>query len=365
VERAAANPGPPNPWSNHAGSTKPLRGHRIRLRMDDAARRAWPVIATLCLAGCAHAAVQAQTAQGSFDADLAQYHATPTTGILRGIVVDDAIRPVAGAHLSLTLPQGRLRANSTQAGAFGFQGLPPGTYLLHASKRGYSPMQVQVQVTAGDNQPALVRLQLPANPAFNPPSVSVTLFDGFLECSANVPGTPLAVCNYPNGCFPGGVAGVGPCLTNATLTQDTSQTYVGVDGGAPQWVQQVMVWQPATPASTQLQLGAFADTFSDYYNGGGAAALMNATAGPSPLTLNIEAAKLALNHVGTGSTGLNPQVFAGGQALPPACAGTVCPAQAGTAINQDFSIVTVVFYGFTPPPGYQYARDGVPTPPDQ
>src|SRR5687767_10257567 len=66
------------------------------------------------------------------DFDELELEATATTGVIRGIVVDEAIRPVAGAEVGTTLPDGAGARNTTSAddGAFGFDGLPPGTYFL-------------------------------------------------------------------------------------------------------------------------------------------------------------------------------------------------------------------------------------------
>src|SRR5688572_2997273 len=61
--------------------------------------------------------------------------ASDTTGLIRGIVVDDAIRPVAGANVTLT-PGGQT-ARTTANGTFGFDGLAAGSYFLAVELYGY------------------------------------------------------------------------------------------------------------------------------------------------------------------------------------------------------------------------------------
>ena len=85
--------------------------------------------------------------------------ATDTTGVIRGVLVDDALRPLAGAAVQL---QGGGNATTNEAGAFGFDGLEAGTYFLSASKDGYATIQQAVEVVAGNSNPDTVKVLLAA-----------------------------------------------------------------------------------------------------------------------------------------------------------------------------------------------------------
>src|ERR1041385_6406528 len=92
------------------------------------------VLAGALLAGCSSNNHAATPAGPSFD-DLG-LQATQTTGVIRGVVVADAIRPLAGAKVALSGPEGRT-TNTTAQGTFGFDGLAAGTYFVRVSKAGF------------------------------------------------------------------------------------------------------------------------------------------------------------------------------------------------------------------------------------
>ena len=80
------------------------------------------------LAGCADESAPAAPDEPAFDGfDL---EATDDTGIIRGVVVDQAIVPIAEA--TVTLQSGE-QTESNEGGAFGFAALEPGSCLLYTS----------------------------------------------------------------------------------------------------------------------------------------------------------------------------------------------------------------------------------------
>src|ERR1051326_5321282 len=95
------------------------------------ARRACVLLALLAaavLAGCS----------GSGKAPAATLQATPTTGILRGVVVDEAIRPLEGARVTVPLAAGGdVNATTKADGAFAFDQLPPGGYVVRVHKTAF------------------------------------------------------------------------------------------------------------------------------------------------------------------------------------------------------------------------------------
>src|ERR1041385_538006 len=74
-------------------------------------------------------------------------HATDKTGVIRGVVFDEAIKPVANATVNLTAGTTAAGVTHTGAdGAFGFSDLEPGTYFLHANKTGFIEVQQSAEV---------------------------------------------------------------------------------------------------------------------------------------------------------------------------------------------------------------------------
>ncbi len=104
---------------------------------------------------------------------------TELTGGIRGVVVNDAVRPVEGATIKLT------NGGSTVTGADGlffFTGLEPGEYFLRAEKFGYETTQAATAVQAGVKSPPMVKMILISIPGAEPYQ-SQYKFDGFYECA--------------------------------------------------------------------------------------------------------------------------------------------------------------------------------------
>lgn len=85
-------------------------------------------------------------------------HATQDTGIIRGVVVDPAIAPIA--NVTVRIASLDRTATSNAEGAFGFDGLAPGGYFLEASHPAYTTVQGNAEVVAGEQDPAPVKLML-------------------------------------------------------------------------------------------------------------------------------------------------------------------------------------------------------------
>src|SRR5687768_7361503 len=107
--------------------------------------------------------------------------ATETTGVIRGIVVDEAIRPLANVSIELN---GATQATtvSNANGVFGFDALEPGTYFLSAEKLGYASVQQSAEVVAGVAEPPIVKVLMTADPTTTP-FYDAYVFDGFIQCS--------------------------------------------------------------------------------------------------------------------------------------------------------------------------------------
>src|SRR5688500_494871 len=124
--------------------------------------RSWAVlmatlVATVVVAGCSGGGGEEEATASDFE-DLG-LEATPTTGVLLGGVVDQAIRPLADVDITVTKPDGgELKDKTDEAGRFAFEGLPPGGYIVHARHPSYTAQQASTVVEAGVAEPPVVRI---------------------------------------------------------------------------------------------------------------------------------------------------------------------------------------------------------------
>ncbi len=107
----------------------------------------------LVLAGCAGDS----TTSPGFDEDSPV--SRPGLGCIRGVVVDEGIRPIAGVQVRLT--PGTRNMTGDADGLFTFCDLEPGTYFVSASAPLYLEAQTSVDVVADGAHD--IRLALPAD----------------------------------------------------------------------------------------------------------------------------------------------------------------------------------------------------------
>lgn len=131
------------------------------------------LLAALALAGCS-------SGNGGGD-DIPP--GDPQTGSIKGVVVDQAISPVAGATLTLTGgPDAGKTAESGSDGGFNFTGLAPGDYFVSVAKAGFKGSQTAATVTAGDNDPRSIKLLL-ERIATATPYLDHYKLEGFYDCA--------------------------------------------------------------------------------------------------------------------------------------------------------------------------------------
>jgi len=285
------------------------------------------------LAGCAQKAADTQSAT----VDGIDVAPTQTTGIIRGIVVDTAVRPVAGVHLSLKAGDKVLTTDSIANGGFGFQGLAPGTYFITAAKPGFNDVRTSADVKANDAAPPLVKISIEPNPA-SQPFVESYVFKGMIECSGTFVVVGAALCDLPN-------------IAAPNTTNDDTQVHYQVQR-VPTWVQSEMVWDSTQALGTDLSLmysyGPESGCDDPIY------LCDDRVDGPSPLLL--AAGPKDIQKVGIGnSTDIYIRVFNTGT--------TTSQGLVGATIEQSFTVYTQVFYGFQPPDGYRFSKDGDPVVP--
>jgi hypothetical protein len=311
------------------------------------------VLVAATLAGCSSAPEADPDPTVDFeDLDL---EATETTGVIRGIVVDEAIRPIANVSVVARGGGRELTASTTAEGTFGFDGLEPGTYFLSAGKLGYASSQGSAEVIAGVAEPPISKLQLVRDVA-NLPFNVLHKWEGFLECGLSV----IALCGVGTGL---------PMVGN--VTQDRFSTVMTVEG-VPLLIQSEAIWATTTAASNELWLWHS----SNSKEGGGFNGTRNAYAwrqGPSPLIMTSNATEIEESEFGTNNdvflrmfTGsisgtrnpTDPEGCYPGGAGPDVYCGGV-----GYSIQQTFTVYTTSFFGYLPPEGWTFHEMGTAPPP--
>lgn len=135
------------------------------------------LLVALALAGCSSGGGgETPGNEDKLDVDAA-------TGGIRGVIVDQAISPVAGAVVTIT---GGLSTESASDGTFNFTRLQPGEYLVTVGKPGFKGAQTSTTVVAGDPEPKVVKLLIERLSTATPFFEHYKL-DGYYECAYAVP----------------------------------------------------------------------------------------------------------------------------------------------------------------------------------
>lgn len=302
----------------------------------------WLVVlgfATTLLAGCNGGGNPSGDDGLVDDEEFKDLQATADTGIIRGIVVNEAIVPIAGATISLNLGPNVRNTTSADSGAFGFDGLAPGTYFLTVSKAGFLTIQQSTDVVAGQAAPPLLRVQLVADPVQRPYFVPYQ-FDGFIACSARY-------------------FIEGRNLCGAVDERDDPLKDIDLER-VPTFAQGELVWESTQSLGDELSFNwRRDDTSRDYVD----------IEGPSPLVLRANESLLTENEVGAGQP-LRTVVFtAHNSATEPPCVPEEVPQVGGCywgvgmQLNQQFKLYVHVFYNMLPPEGWTFGADGDPPQP--
>jgi hypothetical protein len=254
-----------------------------------------------------------------------------TTGVIRGIVVDTGIHPLAQATVSIKVGATTLTNKTNGDGAFGFSKVVPGTYFVDVKKSGYKSTQQSVEVKANDNNPPIVKVLLEVDAGFQKPSHDTFHFRGFLACNVAVP-LFFFPCEVP--------------LTGIKIDPSDNFAASFPISGNVTWIHTSLVWTPTEPVGTELYFNVFPAQGDD-------STTCNPgcyTGGPSPLTLDINKTKDLQPFADSGL--VNIDVSGNGE-----------QGIAGAELQQPFDVYMVVFHGYKPPAGYAFYKDGEPKDP--
>lgn len=290
------------------------------------------VLAAILFAGCSGEPNGAGVAEPSYTVA-----PTATTGIIRGLVVDEAIRPVAGARV--TLLDGSVTRNTQSAddGGFGFEDLVPGTYFLTVARPGFLSMQTSSDVVAGEAEPPIVRVLL-ARDVQAVPSFQIFPWEGFIQCSARFVVNAVAACSAVPG-------------------SEDNFTYRYSPAELPAFAQSEMLWKSTQALGNGMKL-QYTDDSDGLDN-------FAVSVGPSPLMVRANGTVLESKAI-MDDVGLYVRIFAGSVegTRPPQCVPSQPCEGVSVVINQAFTVYTVFFYGFEPTDEYRFSTDGEPKVPD-
>jgi hypothetical protein len=320
--------------------------------------RTAPLLALLFTAGALSGCATPDKAGTEPQADFSTLglDATATTGVLRGIVVDDAIRPIAGANVTLS-PAANGAAVTTAEGTFGFDGLAAGTYFVRVSKAGYNDTQAAADVVAGVAEPPITKVLLVRNPA-TAPYVEALTFNGFLSFGASIGITSVGTT-------------INPSISEALDDHSIWNAKVSV---LPAWAQGELVWEQNQPAGGELIWEMVEGGTNDFRG--------HRETSTSPALAFWNTTVLAENASSVLSDGIDYRFFGGphpllapgGGAVPPAdqcpTVPTVvlgdrnpCTFGYGLTVQQRADAYVHHFYNFAPPEGWRFTKDGAPVVP--
>lgn len=294
------------------------------------------LLAAFALSGCAGGASPEERQAQELAEDAPEIEVTDSTGGIRGVVVDDAIRPIKGATVEVMSTDKVVTTSET--GLFVFSGLEAGPYFVKASHPLYDVQQQSVEVIAGVADPEPVKILL-TRVVEQDPYLQTIKYDGFIVCSANVDNV-----GYSEECGEGvGVPGVGRIggQDNNYVQHDFT---VGV-GTKTIIVEQV--WEPTSDAGRAFYTPVSTDWVCDPFCGGNRLVEMD---GESPLRGVIDNETLESNEIVPDETIISTFTWASLSSNP-----------AGVVLNQPFTNFVTTFHFVPAPEGWSFVN-GDPSP---
>lgn len=247
-------------------------------------------------------------------------------GVIRGVVIDAAITPVADATVAVEAAGLSVRTDAD--GAFLFVDVEPGTHFLTVSKPGWSSAQQSVEVVADVKAPPVVKVQLQQVPGTRPVATTQSM-EGFIACSY---GTVLLY---------------GSCAAGAAEQTVLQFPFEGI----PAAIQVEVVWESTQPSGDNLYLIEAVCPDEDCPASGennidGFPSRFEEGTRQSPAVARADSAFIQGRDL-PGRGVLAVDVSADGPALA-----------TGVALDQAFTVYATFFYNMQPMDGWTFLEDG-------
>jgi hypothetical protein len=305
------------------------------------------VLLVALLAGCTSGGSEGGdegTQSEEFQDDLG-VQATETKGVLLGVVVDEAVRPLKDADVSTNVAGEVVSKKTDDDGRFAFGELEPGTYIVEVSLQQYASVKSTFEVVANEQDPPVHRLQLTRMFAQAPYTEQV-VFDGYIACAYAFSLSSTCVNDYTrvsNAC-PGG------CLRDQEVAKKggNNREFTTVIGPGWQSITFEMTWEPTSELGKNL-----GETVS-YFSRPDASHWYGSQGGPNPVWMQID---VGVEHD-------TAQLGAGDSTLIPAN-GTqelftfFSAASGNLAVNQAFRHFQTIWYYSIPPEGWSFVNGDV------
>lgn len=250
----------------------------------------------------------------------------PGRAVLAGVVVDEAIRPLAGALVEVS--DAGVNGTTDAAGAFQFA-VAPGEHVVDVSVKGFAPLRQTVSVPATGLRGLSLQVASSAGLA---PYVSVLKYDGFVVCSLGASYVFSEECGEGVG-TPAGRVGK---QSNNAIRYD-----FGADGPSLKTLVVEQAWEPTSDAGKELLVLLRTNWTCEPACGGNAVGA-GSVQGASPLLLRVDEDGLA------------------GPLRDPAVVFTTYtlarngPTDVNVVLNQGFTLFVSEFYGEAAPDGYSF-----------
>ncbi len=287
------------------------------------------LMASVALAGCADSS-SAQVDETEQKFEEKGLEATADTGVIRGVVVDAQINPIADVTVRLLGTE--LETTSDAEGLFGFGDLEPGFYNIEASKTGYTTSKIQEVVEAGVDKPPIVRIVISIDEG-SIPYIEPLTFNGHLTCGVAIFATSVGCTTF---------AIVAQQIGDQSIFQQKFSTQ-------PDHVQGELVWD-----NTQLLAGRFIWEITP----GGNSHIGYRETEHSPALAYLDNETIAQHaDVIMDDNGINWRFFGGPHDL---CPGTGYPNSfgCGVTLEQSAEVYIHAFYNMQPDEGWRFTSDG-------
>jgi hypothetical protein len=278
---------------------------------------------------------------------------TDTKGVLLGVVVDEAIRPVAGVNVALNMPDGTPAAKSSDSeGRFAFGDLDPGIYLLEFSHGQYATLATSVEVKAGEEDPPVHRFQVTRLFSQEPFTEMIT-YDGYIACAYAFLVSSTCVNDYTRvpGCLdPAACPCPGGCFRDQEIAKQggNKREYVSVVSEGWQSIIIEATWEPTSDLGKELGFTV------SYYSRPTTSHWYGQTGGEAPLRIQFDTGVV---HDSV-SEDVEPHLIDtnGTEELF-----TFFSANSeNVAANQAFQAFQTIYYYAIPPEGWSFIVDGAP-----